>query len=165
MSIIILLFNFWMTFFFSGNVFPTIGAVVTFISVVCSLCIPNSRVGKGINNVIIRSQIKSWNMSDILEYGIEEKVLKSISFLVLSMKVGVIITTIFEVSCSLFIFCAIVIGSGYIIEQKDSGMDLGTAFFISVILVKIYSLLSSLFDRFVELIVKMEFKVLEIETK
>lgn len=163
--VIILLINFGLTFFFSGSEYVIWGIIFTLISVICSVCIPECDMGNKINNVIIRSQIKSWDMQNIVKYEFQIPILKSISFLVLSMKLAAIIGIVIEFFVIAKVFIAILVASGWLIEGKKSGMDAGTAVSLSVIMIKIYKLITSCIDKIVEWLVRLEFSVLGINTK
>ena len=92
-------------------------------------------------------------------------ILLSVSFLVGAIKIGATIALFVEISAILFLALAILLATGFWFEGYKSGMTISGAYYISKFTVKIFQLFNSLFDKIMELIVKLEFMALGIEKK
>ncbi len=160
-TIIVLVFNFTLIYLFSGSIFVFVGIIYTVISILVTVLIKKECYIKFIINLFVRN----WNKNLIYNKRSENVIMLSIAFLVGAIKIGTAIGIIIEVSMVLFIALAILIASGFIIEGYSSGMTLSGAYYIAKIIVKAYQFLGIVSDKIMDLIVKIEFSILKIETK
>lgn len=159
--IITLIVNFVLIYLFSGAIYPIAGIIYTMLSVIVAFVAKDKAYCKKIISILVRS----WDTNVIADKTDENVLLLSVAFLIGAMKIGVAIGIFVEVSMILFIALAILIVSGFLIEGYKSGMTLSGAYNIAKIVVKIYQFFTSLADKIMEFIVKVEFSILKIETK
>ena len=67
--------------------------------------------------------------------------------------------------CSNIIELIILLATGFWFDGYKSGMTISGAYYISKFTVKIFQLFNSLFDKIMELVVKIEFMALGIDKK
>lgn len=159
--IIVLLLNFGLTFFFSGSIYYFVGIFYTLISILLTLCLRKSKYCYKVLNLLVIN----WENSELIGAESGNMILLSAAFLIGSIKIGAAITLFVEVSAILFLALAILLATGFWFDGYKSGMTISGAYYISKFAVKIFQFFNSLFDKIMELIVKIEFMILGIDKK
>ncbi|MCI9412640.1 MAG: hypothetical protein HFG36_11335 [Eubacterium sp.] len=158
---IVLLLNFGLVYFFSGSVYYFVGIFYTFIAILLTLLLKKSTKCY----VLINIFVKNWENSELIGEENGNMILLSVAFLIGAIKIGAAIALFVEVSAILFLALAILLATGFWFDGYKSGMTISGAYYISKFAVKIFELFNSLFDRIMELIVKIEFIALGIDKK
>lgn len=158
---IVLLLNFGLVYFFSGSIYHFVGIFYTAFAILLTLSL---RKSKNCNKVI-SIFVRNWENSELIGEENGNMILLSVSFLVGAIKIGATIALFVEISAILFLALAILLATGFWFEGYKSGMTISGAYYISKFTVKIFQLFNSLFDKIMELIVKLEFMALGIEKK
>lgn len=156
--LIVLLLNFGLTYFFSGSIYYFVGILYTAISMVLTFSLRNSKYCYKVIDIFVRN----WKNSEIIGEENRNTILLSVAFLIGAMKIGAAIAVFVEVSAILLLALIILLASGFWFDGYKSGMTISGAYYISKITIKIFQLFNSLFDKIMELIVKIEFMVLGI---
>ncbi len=159
--IIVLFLNFGLTFFFSGSIYYFVGIFYTLISILLTLCLRKSNYCYKVLNLLVRN----WENSELIGAESGNMILLSAAFLIGSIKIGTAITLFVEVSAILFLALAILLATGFWFDGYKSGMTISGAYYISKFAVKIFQFFNSLFDKIIELVVKIEFMILGIDKK
>lgn len=114
---------------------------------------------------VLNLLVINWENSELIGAESGNMILLSAAFLIGSIKIGAAITLFVEVSAILFLALAILLATGFWFDGYKSGMTISGAYYISKFAVKIFQFLNSLFDKIMELIVKIEFMILGIDKK
>ena len=159
--VIVLLMNFGLTFFFSGSIYYSIGLFYTLLSILLTFSLRKSTYCYKVINLLVRN----WESSELIGEEGGNMILLSVAFLIGSIKIGTAIALYVEVSAILFLDLAILLATGFWFDGYKSGMTISGAYYISKFAVKIFQFVNSLFDKIMELVVKIEFMVLGIDKK
>ena len=158
---IVLILNFGLIYFFSGSVYSFVGIIYTALSVILTIALRNTRCCYGIMNVLFRN----WRECGIVGDKNGNAIMLSPAFLIGSMKIGAAIAIFVQFGAIAILALSILIASGFLFDENKSGMTISGAWFIAKILIKITYFFYSIFDKIMELVVKIEFKILGIEQK
>ena len=157
LTAIIITLNTFGVFFFAGMDFPIFGIALSILSMLCSIFF-SEYVWM---HVFATTVIRSHNIGKFFSKGNANRILISVAFLSLAVKIGVLIAI-------LLVTVAILLASGFFFGGSSSGMSITGAFSISKILFKIYSFIEPIIkwcDTLFELIIKGEYKLLGIKVK
>ena len=159
--IVVLIINFGLICFFTTPIYPLIGIVYTLLSILGTFLLSDSPFGQR----IINKQITVWGENMGNDSDETNKILLSSAFLSLGMKIGAVITALVYGSAALMIAIALLLASGFFFSGSKSGVTPGGAFTLGKLLVKVYGFVTTIFDKVVELFVKLEFAFLGIDKK
>lgn len=159
--VIVLLINFGLTFFFSGSIYYFIGLFYTLLSILLTFSLRKSTYCYKVINLLV----VNWENCELIGKEGGNMILLSVAFLIGSIKIGTAIALFVEVSAILFLALAILLATGFWFDGYKSGMTISGAYYISKFAVKIFQFVNSLFDKIMELVVKIEFMVLGIDKK
>lgn len=170
-TVIIITLNTIGVFFFTGMDFPILGIALSILSMLCSIFF-SEYVWM---HVFATTVIRSHNIGKYFSKGNANRIVISVAFLSLAVKIGVLIKTgIYLVAlllvtvALLLVTVAILLASGFFFEGRSSGMSITGAYNISKILLKIYSFIEPVIkwcDTLFEWIIKGEYKILGIEVQ
>ena len=161
LTAIIITLNIFGVFFFTGMDFPIFGIALSILSMLCSIFF-SEYVWM---HVFATTVIRSHNIGKFFSKGNANRILISVAFLSLAVKIGVLIKTGIILVAILLVSVAIFLASGFFFGSS-SGMSITGAFSISKILFKIYSFIEPIIkwcDTLFELIIKGEYKLLGIK--
>lgn len=159
--VIVLLLNFGLTYFFSGSIYYFVGFFYTAMSILLTILLRKSNYC----NKVIDLLVRNWENSELIGEEGGNMIMLSVAFLIGSIKIGAAIALFVEVSAILFFTLAILLATGFWFDGYKSGITISGAYYISKFTVKIFQFFNSLFDRIMELVVKIEFMVLGIDKK
>lgn len=163
-TVIIITLNTIGVFFFTGMDFPTFGIALSILSILCSIFF-SEYVWM---HVFATTVIRSHNIGKYFSKGNANRIVISVAFLSLAVKIGVLIKTGIYLVALLLVTVAILLASGFFFEGRSSGMSITGAYNISKILLKIYSFIEPVIkwcDTLFEWIIKGEYKILGIEVQ
>lgn len=163
-TVIIITLNTVGVFFFTGMDFPIFGIALSILSMLCSIFF-SEYVWM---HVFATTVIRSHNIGKYFSKGNANRIVISVAFLSLAVKIGVLIKTGIYLVALLLVTVAILLASGFFFEGRSSGMSITGAYNISKILLKIYSFIEPVikwFDTLFEWIIKGEYKILGIEVQ
>lgn len=163
-TVIIITLNTIGVFFFTGMDFPIFGIALSILSILCSIFF-SEYVWM---HVFATTVIRSHNIGKYFSKGNANRIVISVAFLSLAVKIGVLIKTGIYLVALLLITVAILLASGFFFEGRSSGMSITGAYNISKILLKIYSFIEPVIkwcDTLFEWIIKGEYKILGIEVQ
>lgn len=163
-TVIIITLNTVGVFFFTGMDFPIFGIALSILSMLCSLFF-SEYVWM---HVFATTVIRSHNIGKYFSKGNANRIVISVAFLSLAVKIGVLIKTGIYLVALLLVTVAILLASGFFFEGRSSGMSITGAYNISKILLKIYSFIEPVIkwcDTLFEWIIKGEYKILGIEVQ
>ena len=161
-TVIIITLNTIGVFFFTGMDFPIFGIALSILSILCSIFF-SEYVWM---HVFATTVIRSHNIGKYFSKGNANRIVISVAFLSLAVKIGVLIKTGIYLVALLLVTVAILLASGFFFEGRSSGMSITGAYNISKILLKIYSFIEPVIkwcDTLFEWIIKGEYKILGIE--
>ena len=163
-TVIIITSNTIGVFFFTGMDFPIFGIALSILSILCSIFF-SEYVWM---HVFATTVIRSHNIGKYFSKGNANRIVISVAFLSLAVKIGVLIKTGIYLVALLLVTVAILLASGFFFEGRSSGMSITGAYNISKILLKIYSFIEPVIkwcDTLFEWIIKGEYKILGIEVQ
>lgn len=163
-TVIIITLNTFGVFFFTGMDFPIFGIALSILSMLCSIFF-SEYVWM---HVFATTVIRSHNIGKYFSKGNANRIVISVAFLSLAVKIGVLIKTGIYLVALLLVTVAILLASGFFFEGRSSGMSITGAYNISKILLKIYSFIEPVIkwcDTLFEWIIKGEYKILGIEVQ
>ena len=163
-TVIIITLNTIGVFFFTGMDFPIFGIALSILSILCSIFF-SEYVWM---HVFATTVIRSHNIGKYFSKGNANRIVISVAFLSLAVKIGVLIKTGIYLVALLLVTVAILLASGFFFEGRSSGMSITGAYNISKILLKIYSFIEPVIKWCVTLfewIIKGEYKILGIEVQ
>ncbi len=163
-TVIIITLNTVGVFFFTGMDFPIFGIALSILSMLCSIFF-SEYVWM---HVFATTVIRSHNIGKYFSKGNANRIVISVAFLSLAVKIGVLIKTGIYLVALLLVTVAILLASGFFFEGRSSGMSITGAYNISKILLKIYSFIEPVIkwcDTLFEWIIKGEYKILGIEVQ
>lgn len=163
-TVIIITLNTIGVFFFTGMDFPIFGIALSILSIRCSIFF-SEYVWM---HVFATTVIRSHNIGKYFSKGNANRIVISVAFLSLAVKIGVLIKTGIYLVALLLVTVAILLASGFFFEGRSSGMSITGAYNISKILLKIYSFIEPVIkwcDTLFEWIIKGEYKILGIEVQ
>jgi hypothetical protein len=163
-TVIIITLNTVGVFFFTGMDFPIFGIALSILSMLCSIFF-SEYVWM---HVFATTVIRSHNIVKYFSKGNANRIVISVAFLSLAVKIGVLIKTGIYLVALLLVTVAILLASGFFFEGRSSGMSITGAYNISKILLKIYSFIEPVIkwcDTLFEWIIKGEYKILGIEVQ
>lgn len=163
-TVIIITLNTIGVFFFTGMDFPIFGIALSILSILCSIFF-SEYVWM---HVFATTVIRSHNIGKYFSKGNANRIVISVAFLSLAVKIGVLIKTGIYLVALLLVTVAILLASGFFFEGRSSGMSITGAYNISKILLKIYSFIEPVIkwcDTLFEWIIKVEYKILGIEVQ
>ena len=163
-TVIIITLNTVGVFFFTGMDFPIFGIALSILSILCSIFF-SEYVWM---HVFATTVIRSHNIVKYFSKGNANRIVISVAFLSLAVKIGVLIKTGIYLVALLLVTVAILLASGFFFEGRSSGMSITGAYNISKILLKIYSFIEPVIkwcDTLFEWIIKGEYKILGIEVQ
>lgn len=163
-TVIIITLNTIGVFFFTGMDFPIFGIALSILSILCSIFF-SEYVWM---HVFATTVIRSHNIGKYFSKGNANRIVISVAFLSLAVKIGVLIKTGIYLVALLLVTVAILLASGFFFEGRSSGMSITGAYNISKILLKIYSFIEPVMkwcDTLFEWIIKGEYKILGIEVQ
>lgn len=163
-TVIIITLNTVGVFFFTGMDFPIFGIALSILSMLCSIFF-SEYVWM---HVFATTVIRSHNIGKYFSKGNANRIVISVAFLSLAVKIGVLIKTGIYLVALLLVTVAILLASGFFFEGRSSGMSITGAYNISKILLKIYSFIDPVIkwcDTLFEWIIKGEYKILGIEVQ
>ena len=163
-TVIIITLNTIGVFFFTGMDFPIFGIALSILSILCSIFF-SEYVWM---HVFATTVIRSHNIGKYFSKGNANRIVISVAFLSLAVKIGVLIKTGIYLVALLLVTVAILLASGFFFEGRSSGMSITGAYNISKILLKIYSFIEPVIrwcDTLFEWIIKREYKILGIEVQ
>ena len=163
-TVIIITLNTIGVFFFTGMDFPIFGIALSILSILCSIFF-SEYVWM---HVFATTVIRSHNIGKYFSKGNANRIVISVAFLSLAVKIGVLIKTGIYLVALLLVTVAILLASGFFFEGRSSGMSITGAYNISKILLKIYSFIEPVIkwcDTLFEWIIKGEYKILGIEVQ
>ena len=164
LTAIIITLNTFVVFFFIGMDFPIFGIALSILSMLCSIFF-SEYVWM---HVFATTVIRSHNIGKYFSKGNANRIVISVAFLSLAVKIGVLIKTGIYLVALLLVTVAILLASGFFFEGRSSGMSITGAYNISKILLKIYSFIEPVMkwcDTLFEWIIKGEYKILGIEVQ
>lgn len=164
LTAIIITLNTFGVFFFIGMDFPIFGIALSILSMLCSIFF-SEYVWM---HVFATTVIRSHNIEKYFSKGNANRIVISVAFLSLAVKIGVLIKTGIYLVALLLVTVAILLASGFFFEGRSSGMSITGAYNISKILLKIYSFIEPVMkwcDTLFEWIIKGEYKILGIEVQ
>lgn len=164
LTAIIITLNTFGVFFFIGMDFPIFGIALSILSMLCSIFF-SEYVWM---HVFATTVIRSHNIGKYFSKGNANRIVISVAFLSLAVKIGVLIKTGTYLVALLLVTVAILLASGFFFEGRSSGMSITGAYNISKILLKIYSFIEPVMkwcDTLFEWIIKGEYKILGIEVQ
>ena len=138
-----------------------VGAAIFIVDLLFIVFLRNSNIARW----IIVHEIQYYETDDLFDDEGSTQVLVSVALLSLNMKLAAGIGLFVETGAFLCIVFAILLASGYLFEGLRSGMTLGGALSIGKILVKIATFFSSIWEKMIILIAKVEFAFLGIELR
>lgn len=144
--------------------FPIFGIALSILSMLCSIFF-SEYVWM---HVFATTVIRSHNIGKYFSKGNANRIVISVAFLSLAVKIGVLIKTGIYLVALLLVTVAILLASGFFFEGRSSGMSITGAYNISKILLKIYSFIEPVMkwcDTLFEWIIKGEYKILGIEVQ
>jgi len=144
--------------------FPIFGIALSILSILCSIFF-SEYVWM---HVFATTVIRSHNIGKYFSKGNANRIVISVAFLSLAVKIGVLIKTGIYLVALLLVTVAILLASGFFFEGRSSGMSITGAYNISKILLKIYSFIEPVIkwcDTLFEWIIKGEYKILGIEVQ
>ncbi len=159
--VIVLLLNFGLTYFFTGSIYYFVGVFYTAIAVLLTLLLRKSKYCYKMINLLVRN----WENSELLGEENGNMILLSVAFLIGAIKIGAAIALFVEASAIIILALIILLATGFWFDGYKSGMTISGAYYISKFTVKIFQLFNSLFDKIMELVVKIEFMALGIDKK
>lgn len=163
MNIFIFVLFMWLnmiaTFFFAGVYYPIIGIVISVCSIISCLFFAENKW----MHCFVKAVIKTHNINILFQKGYANRLLVSIAFLACSMKIGILVALFVETGAVVVGMLLVLIVSGYLFEGRSSGMTISGAWNISKIIIKVYLFLTSWIDKIFELLIKLEYTVLNIE--
>ena len=160
-TVIIITLNTIGVFFFTGMDFPIFGIALSILSILCSIFF-SEYVWM---HVFATTVIRSHNIGKYFSKGNANRIVISVAFLSLAVKIGVLIKTGIYLVALLLVTVAILLASGFFFEGRSSGMSITGAY---KILLKIYSFIEPVIkwcDTLFEWIIKGEYKILGIEVQ
>ena len=163
-TVIIITLNTIGVFFFTGMDIPIFGIALSILSILCSIFF-SEYVWM---HVFATTVIRSHNIGKYFSKGNANRIVISVAFLSLAVKIGVLIKTGIYLVALLLVTVAILLASGFFFEGRSSGMSITGAYNISKILLKIYSFIEPVIkwcDTLFEWIIKGEYKILGIEVQ
>ena len=163
-TVIIITLNTIGVFFFTGMDFPIFGVALSILSILCSIFF-SEYVWM---HVFATTVLRSHNIGKYFSKGNANRIVISVAFLSLAVKIGVLIKTGIYLVALLLVTVAILLASGFFFEGRSSGMSITGAYNISKILLKIYSFIEPVIkwcDTLFEWIIKGEYKILGIEVQ
>ena len=163
-TVIIITLNTIGVFFFTGMDFPIFGIALSILSILCSIFF-SEYVWM---HVFATTVIRSHNIGKYFSKGNANRIVISVAFLSLAVKIGVLLKTGIYLVALLLVTVAILLASGFFFEGRSSGMSITGAYNISKILLKIYSFIEPVIkwcDTLFEWIIKGEYKILGIEVQ
>ena len=163
-TVIIITLNTIGVFFFTGMDFPIFGIALSILSMLCSIFF-SEYVWM---HVFATTVIRSHNIGKYFSKGNANRIVISVAFLSLAVKIGVLIKTGIYLVALLLVTVAILLASGFFFEGRSSGMSITGAYNISKILLKICSFIEPVIkwcDTLFEWIIKGEYKILGIEVQ
>ena len=163
-TVIIITLNTIGVFFFTGMDFPIFGIALSILSILCSIFF-SEYVWM---HVFATTVLRSHNIGKYFSKGNANRIVISVAFLSLAVKIGVLIKTGIYLVALLLVTVAILLASGFFFEGRSSGMSITGAYNISKILLKIYSFIEPVIkwcDTLFEWIIKGEYKILGIEVQ
>ena len=163
-TVIIITLNTIGVFFFTGMDFPIFGIALSILSILCSIFF-SEYVWM---HVFATTVIRSHNIGKYFSKGNANRIVISVAFLSLAVKIGVLIKTGIYLVALLLVTVAILLASGFFFEGRSSGMSITGAYNISKILLKIYSFIEPVIkwcDTLFEWIIKGEYKIFGIEVQ
>mgnify|MGYP003268091129 FL=1 len=163
-TVIIITLNTIGVFFFTGMDFPIFGIALSILSILCSIFFSEYIW----MHVFATTVIRSHNIGKYFSKGNANRIVISVAFLSLAVKIGVLIKTGIYLVALLLVTVAILLASGFFFEGRSSGMSITGAYNISKILLKIYSFIEPVIkwcDTLFEWIIKGEYKILGIEVQ
>ena len=163
-TVIIITLNTIGVFFFTGMDFPIFGIALSILSILCSIFF-SEYVWM---HVFATTVIRSHNIGKYFSKGNANRIVISVAFLSLAVKIGVLIKTGIYLVALLLVTVAILLASGFFFAGRSSGMSITGAYNISKILLKIYSFIEPVIkwcDTLFEWIIKGEYKILGIEVQ
>ena len=163
-TVIIITLNTIGVFFFTGMDFPIFGIALSILSILCSIFF-SEYVWM---HVFATTVIRSHNIGKYFSKGNANRIVISVAFLSLAVKIGVLIKTGIYLVALLLVTVAILLASGFFFEGRSSGMSITGAYNISKILLKIYSFIEPVIkwcDTLFEWIIKGDYKILGIEVQ
>ena len=163
-TVIIITLNTIGVFFFTGMDFTILGIALSILSMLCSIFF-SEYVWM---HVFATTVIRSHNIGKYFSKGNANRIVISVAFLSLAVKIGVLIKTGIYLVALLLVTVAILLASGFFFEGRSSGMSITGAYNISKILLKIYSFIEPVIkwcDTLFEWIIKGEYKILGIEVQ
>lgn len=163
-TVIIITLNTIGVFFFTGMDFPIFRIALSILSILCSIFF-SEYVWM---HVFATTVIRSHNIGKYFSKGNANRIVISVAFLSLAVKIGVLIKTGIYLVALLLVTVAILLASGFFFEGRSSGMSITGAYNISKILLKIYSFIEPVIkwcDTLFEWIIKGEYKILGIEVQ
>lgn len=161
MKNVILIVNFALIYFFTSAGWTTVGIICTILSVVGYLCFRE----KDISLTIINRQLISTVKNRTITNQDEKDILLSLAFLVIAMKIATGIALYVEGGAIILLGFTILLASGWLFEGRNSGMSVFGAFSIAKLLVKVFSVLTSLYDWIAEKLVRLEFSIYNVEER
>ena len=164
LTAIIIKLNTFGVFFFAGMDFPIFGIALSILSMLCSIFF-SEYVWM---HVFATTVIRSHNIGKYFSKGNANRIMISVAFLSLAVKIGVLIKTGIYLVALLLVTVAILLASGFFFEGRSSGMSITGAYNISKILLKIYSFIEPVIkwcDTLFEWIIKGEYRILGIEVQ
>lgn len=162
--LLIVALNTFGAFFFAGMNYQVVGIVLSALSLISSIFFAEYNW----MHVFAKLVIKSDNIDLYFSKGNANRILISVAFLALAIKMGVLIHIGFMFATTVILAFAILLASGFFFEGYSSGMTITGAFNISKIILKIYSFVESIqkwFDKLFELVIKAEYKILGIKVE
>ena len=144
--------------------FPIFGIALSILSMLCSIFF-SEYVWM---HVFATTVIRSHNIGKYFSKGNANRIVISVAFLSLAVKIGVLIKIGIYLVALLLVTVAILLASGFFFEGRSSGMSITGAYNISKILLKIYSFIEPVMkwcDTLFEWIIKGEYKILGIEVQ
>lgn len=163
-ALLIVALNIFGAFFFAGMDYKVVGIVLSALSLISSVFLADYTW----MHVFAKIVIKSNNIDLYFNKGNANRILISVAFLALAIKIGVLIHIGFMFAATVILAFAILLASGFFFEGYSSGMTITGVFNISKIILKIYSFVESIqkwLDKLFELIIKGEYKILGIKVK
>lgn len=160
-TVIVFIINLGLIYYFSSSIYPVVGLLYTALALILTITLYDTRYCYGIINVLVRN----WKKSEMIGEKNGNLIMLSVAFLIGAMKIGAVILMFVEFGAISIFVLAILIAFGFLFDGYKSGITISGAFFIAKIIVKIGIFFYSIFDKIMELVVKIEFKILGIEQK
>ena len=148
--------------FFAGGDYYIVGVVLSVLCLISSIFLSECKW----MHVLAKIAIRSNNIDMYFSEGNANRILISVAFLALAVKVGILIHIGFMFAMTVILALVILLASGFFFEGYNSGMTITGAYNISKIILKLSWIIDPIlkvFDKLFELIIKAEYKILKVK--